>query len=54
MGSRNQNQWGNIRILASIVSEIKEVVKENDRYGSVSDFTAYACRKELDRMAGLR
>ena len=47
---RSMNKWGNIRVLNSVINDIKTTIQHNDRFSNVSDFAAYAIRKEIDRL----
>jgi Arc/MetJ-type ribon-helix-helix transcriptional regulator len=43
-------EWKDIKIPASLFEEIKELVKVNENYNSVSDFARIASMKELERL----
>ncbi len=44
-------EWKDIKIPASLFERIKELVKNNENYNSVSDFARIASMKELERLA---
>jgi hypothetical protein len=48
--SRNMKEWKDIKIPASLFEEIKEFVRTNENYNSVSDFARIASMKELERL----
>ena len=43
-------KWGNIRVLSSLILEIKNILQKNERFSNVFDFAEYALRKELDKL----
>lgn len=43
-------EWKDIKIPASLFEEIKEFVRTNENYNSVSDFARIASMKELERL----
>ena len=43
-------EWKDIKIPASLFEEIKELIKANENYNSVSDFARIASMKELERI----
>ena len=43
-------KWENIRVLNSLILEIKYKLQKNERFSNVSDFAEYVLRKELDKL----
>ena len=43
-------EWKDVKIPASLFERIKELVKVNEDYNSVSDFARIASMKELERL----
>jgi len=44
------NKWGNVRVLNSLIEEIKQTLQNNNRFSNVSDFTEYVIRREIDKL----
>ena len=43
-------EWKDIKIPASLFNEIKELIKTNENYNSVSDFVRIISMRELERL----
>lgn len=45
----NDQEWGNVRVRASLKKEMEEFVAKNPKYGNVSNFVAFLVNKELQK-----
>lgn len=43
-------EWKDVKIPASLFERIRELIKVNEDYNSVSDFARIASMKELERL----
>ena len=43
-------EWKDIKIPASLFNEIKELIKANENYNSVSDFVRIISMREMERL----
>ena len=43
-------EWKDMKIPASLFGEIKELIKANENYNSVSDFVRIISMRELERL----
>lgn len=42
-------KWGNIRVLNTLISDIKNAIEESGKFSSVSDFANHALEKQLNQ-----
>ncbi len=46
----SMKEWKDVKIPASLFERIRELIKVNEDYNSVSDFARIASMKELERL----
>jgi hypothetical protein len=44
-----EQEWGNVRVRASLKKEMEEFVSNNPQYGNVSNFVAFLINRELEK-----
>ncbi len=49
---KKQKKWGNVRVLTSLISEIRKSIDNDSQFANVSDFVQYVIRQKISHQKG--
>lgn len=43
------DKWGNVRVLSSVITDVKTSINNNPNFSNISDFVQFLIRQELNK-----